>query len=375
MKGAFKILSSALIVMYSISCVKPFNPPVITSANLNYLVVDGFITPGTATTIRLSRTLNISDSFQFVPELNAQLYIEGLSGSSFSFQTGENGSYVSTATSLSAGDQYRLRIVLSDGKEYLSDYVEVKQSPPIDSVEWEEAGDISIFVNTHDPAGKARYYKWEFEETVGYRALYDSFLDYQNGQIIFLEPDQYRYECFKYYNSTNIVIGTSTGLSEDVIRRARVNIFPNDLSRISNRYSINVKQYSLTPDAYKYWQILQANTEQNGGLFDPQPAQLRSNIHNTADPNEPVLGFVSVSNFTEKRIFIRYFDLKQRPLVPYLELCEVTYVSSADDITQYLGNGEFLPAFFQTGRGLAVAPAICIDCRIQGGTTEKPAFW
>jgi len=374
MCGAFKILSVLFVVMLSVSCIKPFNPPVITSANLNYLVVDGFISPGTATTIRLSRTLNISDSFRFVPELNAQLYIEGLSGSSFSFQTGENGSYTSTAAFLSPDDQYRLRIILSDGKEYLSDYVEVKQSPPIDSLEWEETDDISIFVNTHDPAGKARYYKWEFEETVGYRALFDSFLDFQDGQIVFLEPDQYRYECFKFYRSTNIVIGNSSSLSDDVIRRARVTIFPNDLSRVSNKYSINVKQYALTPEAYKYWQILQANTEQNGNLFDPQPAQLRSNIHNTADPNEPVIGFVSVSNFTEKRIFIRYTQLQHRPQVPYLHLCEVTFINPGNAL-EYLSTGEFLPAYFSTGRGLAIAPAICVDCRIQGGTTEKPSFW
>ena len=372
MSGAFKIISGVLIMMFAVACIKPFNPPAITAANLNYLVVDGFITPGTASTIKLSRTLNISDSFMFVPELNAQLYVEGLSGSSFSFQSGQNGSYTTTVTSLTPDDQYRLRVVLADGKQYLSDYVVVKQSPPIDSVEWEEEDDISIFVNTHDPTGNARYYKWEFEETVGYKALYDSFLDYKDGQIIFLEPDEYRYECFKFYNSTNIVIGTSTGLSEDVIRRARVTIFPNDYSRVATRYSINVKQYSLTPEAYKYWQILQANTEQNGNLFDPQPAQLRSNIHNTADPNEPVIGFLSVSNYTEQRIFIRYFDLKHRPRVPYLDMCEVLFTP---DFMDYLATGEYLPAYFQTGRGLAIAPAVCIDCRKQGGVTEKPPYW
>jgi hypothetical protein len=348
---------------------------VISSGNLNYLVVDGFIVPGSATTIKLSRTLNITDSFRFVPELNAQLFIEGQSGATFTFQAGFEGVYTSPAAFLSSDDKYRLRIILSDGKEYLSDYVEVKQSPPIDSVEWQEGtDDVSIFVNTHDPAGKARYYKWEYDETMEYRALFDSFLDFRDGQLIFLEPHEYRYACFKFFKSNNIAVGNSSALSEDVIRRARVATVANDGTRISHRYSINVRQYTLTPDAYKYWQILQANTEQNGNLFDPQPAQLRSNIHAVHDPAEPVLGYVSVSSFTEKRIFIRFTQLTSRPAIPFLDFCDEKFIdpSSAADV---LADGEYLPAYFATGRGLAIAPAICVDCRLQGGTTEKPSYW
>ena len=374
MRGAMKILTVVMIALCMVSCIKPFNPPVISSGNLNYLVVDGFIMPGTATTIKLSRTLNISDSFRFVPEQNAQLFIEGLSGSSYSFQTGIDGVYTSPAVFLSNDDKYRLHIYLSDGREYTSDYVEAKQSPPIDSLEWEEADDVSIYVNTHDPAGKARYYKWEFDETVEYRSIYESFVDYKDHQLIFLDPDQYRYQCFKFYNSTNIAIATSAALTDDIIRRARITIIPNDYSKIAFRYSILVKQYALTPDAYKYWQTLQANTEQNGNIFDPQPAQLRSNIHNVANPDEPVIGFVSVSNFTEKRMFIRGTQLLHRPAIPYYDMCEVQFPDPSrwDEL---MGNGLNLPAFFQTGRGLAIAPAICVDCRLQGGTTQKPSYW
>jgi len=369
MRRAMNISMVVLLVMCLFSCVKPFNPPVISSANLNYLVVDGFIMPGTATTIKLSRTLNISDSFRFVPEINAQIFIEGLSGTSFSFQSGIDGVYTSPAPFLANDEKYRLHIYLSDGKEYVSDYVEVKQSPPIDSLEWEEARDVSIYVNTHDPTGKARYYKWEFDETSEYRATYDSFLDYKNGEIIFLEPNEYRYQCYKFYHSTNIAISNSAALTEDVIRRARITIIPNDYSKIAYRYSILVKQYSLTAEAYKYWQILQANTEQNGNIFDPQPAQLRSNIHNVNDPDEPVIGFVSISNFTEKRIFIRGTQLNHRPPVPYADMCQVEF-PPASEWEEKMGNGLNLPAYFQTGRGLAIAPSICVDCRLQGGTTE-----
>lgn len=374
MRRTLKILAVVITMMHMFACVKPFNPPVLSSGNLNYLVVDGFIMPGTATTIKLSRTSNISDSFRFVPELNAQLLIEGLSGSSFSFQTGIDGVYTLASAFLSGDDKYRLHIYLSDGKEYVSDYVEVKQSPPIDSIEWQETDDISIYVDTHDPAGKARYYKWEFDETVEYRAIYDSYIDYKDHQLVFLLPDQYRYQCFKFYHSTNIAIANSASLTDDVIRRARVTVIPNDYSKIAYRYSILIKQYALTPEAYKYWQVLQANTEQNGNIFDPQPAQLKSNIHNVSDPNEPVIGFVSASIFSEKRIFIKGTQLQHRPAVPYADMCPVQYPDPSQ-WEELMGNGMNLPAFFTRGQILAVAPAICVDCRLQGGTTEKPSYW
>jgi hypothetical protein len=370
-----KILFIATALISLVSCIKPFNPPAVTSANLNMLVVDGFIVPGSATTIRLSRTLNITDSFQVIPERNAQMYIEGKSGASFAFQSDVDGTYTSTAAFISPDDQYRLRIILQDGKEYLSDFVEVKESPPIDSLNWEEGrDDVSILVNTHDPAGRARYYKWEFDETVEYRAIYESLLDYVDGQIIFLDPDSLNYQCFKFYKSKDISLGNSSSLSDDIVLRGLVTKVPNDNTRILHRYSINVKQYALTPEAFKYWDILQANTEQNGNLFDPQPAQLRSNIHCTTNPDEPVIGFVSVSNVTEKRIFIRGGQLKNRPPVPYLDFCNVTIISPSL-ATDYLSDGKLKPAYFLMNGSLAIAPAICVDCRLQGGTKQKPSYW
>ena len=376
MRNAMKILSVVLIVIYVISCVKPFNPPAITAANLNLLVVDGFIVPGSTSRIKLARTLNITDTFRVIPELNAQLTIEGMSGSSFSFQTDTGGVYTSIASFLPVDDQYRLRIRLQDGNEYLSDFVEVKKSPPIDSVEWGEGiDDISIYVNTHDPENRAKYYKWEYDETFEYRAVYDSFLDFVDGQIIFLEPDQYRYQCYKFFSSTNIALGNSASLTEDIIRRARVTTFPNDNSRIPFRYSINVKQYALTAEAYKYWKTIQANTEQNGSIFDPQPAQLRSNIHNVSDPEETVVGFVSISNITEKRIFIRFTQLNNRPGIPYQDRCKERFVRADEDFRELLADGHLKPAYFSRTGGLAIVPAICVDCRLQGGTTQKPSYW
>lgn len=374
MRSIRTILVMMLPVMVFFSCVKPFNPPAISAANLNMLVVDGYIIPGSATTIKLSRTLNITDSFELRPERNAQLFIEGQAGTTLTFQTGVDGTYTCPTNTMSLDDQYRLRIILQDGKEYLSDYAVVKQSPPIDSVEWEEEKDVNIYVTTHDPTGNARYYKWDYDETTEYRANYEAILDWVDNHFVFLEADQLKFRCWKHYSSTNIVLGNSSTLSEDVINRNRIAIVPNDNTKIAHRYSILVKQYSLTAEGFKYWQILQANTEQNGNFFDPQPAQLRSNIHNVNDPNEPVVGFVSVSTFSEKRIFIRGTELIHRPASRFATLCEPQFIGSQDPAPFLNGTG-LKPAFISRSQGLAIAPAVCVDCTIQGGSLIKPSYW
>lgn len=353
--------------------VKPFVPPP-SARDLNYLVVDGSIVTGDSTTIRLSRTGNISDSFQVIPETNAHVFIQGQLNGEVSLRETNNGIYTTDGSLITEGDKYRLRIITQNGKEYLSDEVDVKRSPEIDSVEWAQNDDVFIYVNTHDPSGITRYYRWEFEETMEYTAMFDSHLDFRNGEVVFLRPEEYRYTCFKFFTSTDILIGTSAALSDDIIRRALITRVPNDNSKITTRYSILVKQYALSPEAYQYWQILKRNTEQTGGIFDPQPAQLSSNIRCTSDPNEPVIGFVSASSVSQKRIFIRHGQLQDRTTPTYGLMCTETFISP-DDAGNHLSDGTMLPAYFTTRGGLAIAPAKCIDCRMQGGILQKPSYW
>jgi len=133
--------------------------------------VDGTIVVGSPGVIRLSRTLNLVDSIRSKPEMNAQVRIESEGGSVFELLPAEDGEYKTDQHPSDTDERYRIRINTSDGSEYLSAFVPVKQSPPIDSLEWEENNDIFIYVNTHDPGGNTRYYRWEFEETSQYQAF------------------------------------------------------------------------------------------------------------------------------------------------------------------------------------------------------------
>jgi len=355
------------------SCVKPFNP-VINRPAADFLVVDGQIIAGGETTIKLSKTRSVNDSASSSPEKSAQVLIESSSGESYSLQPEGDGIYRSQGSQVNTSGKYRLRIITS-GKTYLSDYVDVKETPDIDSLQWVQDGNINISVNTHDPFNNTRYYRWEYVETYEYHAAYFSYLDFRNGELVFIEPDEYREICYTTNNSKEILLGNTTALQNDVVSMAPIISIPNDNSKISVRYSILVKQYALTAASYNYWRIVKQNSQPNGDIFDPQPSQLYGNIHCVEDPDEPVIGFINASSVKEKRLFIRWSELSDRTEIDNSGLCRETLVPR-NEVAKFLSEGGKLPAY-ATGNGsiIAIANSVCVDCRLRGGVTQKPSFW
>lgn len=355
-------------------CVKPFDTPVITASN-SLLVVDGILNGDSTTTVTLSRTRSLSDTTPAIMETNAQVSVMPQSGDELTFFNAGDGSYRLENAPLAIGSDYKLHIKTANGKEYLSDPVTIQRTPPIDSLQWDQHDDIFIYVNTHDPENSTRYYRWDFTETSEYHTAYDSHLDFQGDQLVFIEPKDYRYTCYKTFNSTNIEIGSSASLASDVIAHQQINRIPNDNTKISIRYSILVRQYALTADAYRYWQTLKQNSENVGGLFDPQPSQLHGNIHSIDNPDETVLGYISGSSVTSKRLFIRNNELTDRKEIEEESVCRPTIITDLDSIPILMQQQPYLPAYFQGGGTLVIAPAYCVDCRLRGGVTQKPSFW
>jgi hypothetical protein len=120
---------------------------------------------------------------------------------------------------------------------------------------------------------------------------------------------------------------------------------------------------------------VQKNSQSLGGLFDLQPSEITGNIHGITHPAERVFGYVTAASVSEKRIFIGNQSLpgwKSNPLLSCpLDLAPV------DPLNYQIYNypdPSYGPYYFSAA-GLVVAPRVCIDCRYQGGSTQKPTFW
>ena len=368
----FKYGSFLMLMLLAFSCKEPYAPPAVT-IDYNYLVVEGIISSGQPTRIQLSRTKRLIDTVLFVPESNASVYIRSERGDIFPLQHISNGLYQSASLTLNPSDRYSISIT-TIGKQYSSAFEALKETPPIDSLTWEQDRDVFISVNTHDPANNTWYYRWEYEETWEYWSWFDSNLGYMNGQIYFRDSANLLNKCWTTLRSTEVLLGTSTKLSEDRIDKKVVAVVHNETDKIGIRYSILVKQAALTQKAFEYWETLRKNSQELGSIFGVQPSQLIGNIKCITNPEEPVIGYVTASSVTEKRIFIRRADVVTWIVPTQLPFCTAR-ILHPDSVFYALQDTTYAPAYYLTGGGVAIAKNSCVDCRRKGGVTQKPAYW
>lgn len=348
-----------------------------------FLVVDGLINVGNqeVSVFNLSRTRPIQDSLVDFPEENARVVIEDDIGNQYSLEADNavSGRYISNPLTLSAERKYGLRIETADGKRYESEKVVPVESPAIDSIVFAETPNLEFYLYSSDPSNSARYFRWQFEETFQTRAQTPSFWAVVNGIIEQANEDTQTESCWITQSSTNLLIGNSVELSSAVISRFPLHAIPKPDKRLSIRYSIEVTQFALTQDAYQYFQIIKRNSEEIGGIFDPMPSQLKGNIFNVSNRNEPVIGFVSAGKSSKRRIFIARSDLNDWPFITTGYDCEV--IGAASNPSDYriynYPDTSYTFWYFSSGQppGLVLSKKKCIDCRLSGGTNSKPSFW
>jgi hypothetical protein len=368
-------------------CKQLYEPPA-QAQNTRLLVVEGFINGGQGpTTFFLSRTGDLQDH-SARPEYGAQVKVEGDDGSGFLFVDSLNGKYYYPQLFLNGNAKYRVHVTTSDGKEYTSDYTPVRHTPPIDSITWQmEDNGVRLYVNTHDPQNVTKYYQWKYDETWEIHSTYYSSLKYLRDASNRITALVYRmspfhtvdttiHKCWSSLSSTSIILGSSEKLSSDVIYLPVQFIEPGS-EKLSVLYSINVKQYAMSQDAYLFMEKMKKNTEQVGTLFDAQPSQITGNIKCLSDPNEPVIGFVEVTDEQTKRIFVYN---SQVPGWSYSLPC-VEYVinNTVEDMNKY--GAEYSPTIPKTLTPLGAVQDFyaanmesCVDCTTRG-VNRKPSFW
>ncbi|GAB3994348.1 hypothetical protein GCM10028807_31900 [Spirosoma daeguense] len=351
-------------------CIDPYRPPEITSPG-SYLVVNGFFNsaPGTTSTIQLSRTQNLTDTKAPTLESKATVTIESKSNAIYTLREGTPGSYTLAGVTPVSGETYRLH-VKTKGVDYYSDYVPVVTTPPIDSVSWDALTDgLQISVNTHDPKNSTRYYRWEYEATWEYYNIFNSGYELRNNQIVERAIPINR--CWNSESSTNIITTSTVRLSQDIVRKYPLTFIPQSSIKLGVRYSILVKQTSLTQTGFDYYDQLAKITQNIGSIFDPQPSQIVGNVHSSAGASDLVMGFFRVGNIQTKRIFINKSQLPGWYTITGLEDCRIDTTSRADilrDKPAIIDRIEGSPEYLTTSE-------YCVDCRLRGGVLTKPAFW
>ena len=290
--------------------------------------------------VKITKTYKLEEAAPTV-ETGATVFIADDAGNTYDFIF-ENGVYVSSEPFQAMPERaYKLNITTSEGKTYQSSAEQLTVSTPIESVTANpetkngQLG-VQISVNSHDPSGNSKYYRYEFEETYKIVAPLWSenvatvVLDDEPGMsvndLIVIEPRTYEARtCFSSNTSTDLIITKTVDLSEDRVSNFPIRFISVNDPIIQHRYSIKVLQYVQSLAAYTFYETLKELASSGESILaQNQPGFFYGNIRSTSNDNEKVIGFFEVSSVSEQRIFFNFEDVfpnEQPP--PYHFECEV----------------------------------------------------
>lgn len=330
-----------------ISCVDAYEP--VFNATVNVIVVDGTITNlAEPQVIRLNRSKAdpITGRFGTTPITKAMVEVVVDSAQVIAAHETVDGTYrLPNDFRGQIGHAYQLRFALSDGVRYESSQQVMPAGPPIDKANAQfNPNSLSptllggytaahdLFIDTQDPIITKNYYRWEwklYEKQLWCRTcvkgvysvnnirpkvyylrdyfvagtdLYENCFTPPAGQADFeapLVPDGHwfydytcRTQCWEQLYSYDINIFADTYTNGGRIAGYRVAQIPY---YTNNPCLVDVRQLSLTADAYTYYKLFQDQTIKTGGVADTPPAAPVGNVHRTGDSREAVVGYFTAS--------------------------------------------------------------------------------
>ncbi len=386
----FSYLNIVVIVILGLvvlRCIEPFDPPKEDFQDL--LVIEGLITDEAKPhQITISRTFPI-DTLLKIPVNGASASIVDDLGNKYGLQPVGDGKYETSWPEFQGqpGRTYQLLVTTSLGDMIQSDPVVMKKVPEIDSVSWEIStrllddgtvtDGVQIYVSTHDPDNETRNYRWQYIETWEFNTPYPTYYKWSGNQIVV--RDENISKCWTNNSSDEILIGSSGNLSDDIISLyPLVYISANASNRLRIKYSILVRQYALSDEAWFYWKQMKKMNQEMGNLFAPQPTAVQGNLHNVTRPQIPVIGYFDASGVKEKRIFISSHDLDGMKVYSGYDYCPVDSLRLAD-ISKYPFKNSRNPMYTYLNEmgfvaGYLMSTIQCTDCTLRGENV-KPDFW
>lgn len=322
-----------LLLLLPMACIDPYAVTVPEGQQL--LTVEGIIHSGLGPhSITLSRSATYGSVFEGLirPVTGATVVVRDNEGRITFLAEGAEarGSYF-TPSSFRAevGKSYTLQIQTAEGKVYTSLPERVESVPEIGNIELKTItipvegetnprSGVQLISEINDPADQNNFYFWRLGQIVHVlETRPDLFV---NREFRTPAPKDCCAICFRTESTGN----QSLFIAQDdnfngLSTRIPAGFIEDNGLRFVNKLRVDLKQYSISQEAYRFLRLIKQQAEISGSIFDPPPATIRGNMISLDDPDEVVLGYFMAAGESTKRIYIDQNDLtfrQNRGIVP-----------------------------------------------------------
>ncbi len=206
------------------------------------------------------------------------------------------------------GRSYSLEVALFDGRVYKSTFESLLPSPDVGAFDWEIVdqpilngqGDVvidkrlALKVSTSLETGNVKPgLLWEFDRVY-------KITDFSRDMVSCYVPEN--------PNTSRVIIAEAGEFQSNELRNFEVLRVPLD-RRITEGTLFNLKQYSLSPSAAKYWRSADLLLSKTGNMFDAPSSRIGSNFINTSDSTDFAYGYFFVTEVKEASLKVDENDI------------------------------------------------------------------
>lgn len=388
------------ILFFVCSCLEPYDINIENSENL--LVVDGLITDEIKNH-RIVLTRSITEIGQTPPmESGALVIIYDNIGNEEVLTEVQPGVYETDWRQFKAevGNAYKLFIRTASGDKYESTPCTIQQKSNIKNVhyiagkDWnedqsEEVDGIKILMD--GSAEDVGYIRWLYNEVWKFSVPYPTQVEYNYENLRWQYISPVNVTCWKESHSKKIIIHSVNNQEVEEFFNKQVCFVPAKASdKLTIKYSILVKQLSISEEEYVFWDRLKTTSEEAGNPFGIQPYSIVGNVQCISNEREPVLGYFQTASVVSERIYINREEIEQLnlPIMEFNYGCQLNnfylkdydFGNALDMYESLVLNGSFAlyDAIYEQGSiepaGLMLSSPRCSDCT-KTGTNIKPEFW
>ena len=341
------LLLYGITLVLPTACIDPDDS--ILRSTTDILVVEGTITNlPEPQIIRLNRSQadRLTGEFSTVPVTKATVEIRVDSSQIIACHETLDGRYqLPSDFRGQVGHAYQLRFTLTDGTRYVStpqvmpavspiDRVSARFNPaslPVQQLDGYTAAH-DLFIDSQDPVDQHNYYRWEWKlwerqywchtcrqgVYSAYKVLPRAYKDrdyFVTGTELYedcfsppagkaeeeapeVPKEDWIYDygcqtpCWQIIYGYDILVFDDKSTNGGFISQQRVAQIPFYDYRPG---LVDIRQLSLTADAYRYYSLFEEQTQHTGGLAETPPTALRGNVHAVDHPEIGVVGYFSAS--------------------------------------------------------------------------------